>query len=75
MLGSHQIHVKMIALLVLAALSFAAITACLAGQRGYGMFPFYLLGLFLGPAGLLVALLPQRRHEPEALFGHQMLNA
>jgi hypothetical protein len=65
----------MVILLLLTALTFAGITACIAGQRGYGILPFYLLGLLLGPIGLLAILLPRRSHEPEALFGHPAVRA
>lgn len=64
----------MIALLVLPFV-FALITAFIAGQRGYDPISWYMIGLPLGPLGLLAAVLPRRRHEPEALFGHELQGA
>jgi hypothetical protein len=57
-----------IALLLLAAMLFAPFTAFAAGQRGYDVMAWYVLGLFLGPAGLLAFWLPRRMHDPELLF-------
>jgi hypothetical protein len=58
--------------ILLWTLVFAPVTAFLAGQRGYEMMNWYLLGILLGPVGLLVGLLPKRDHEPESLFGHEL---
>ncbi len=59
----------MIFAIVLTVLLFAPLCAFLAGQRGYGIMSWYMVGLLTGPLGLLAGLLPKRRHEPEALFG------
>ncbi len=58
--------------LLLWTLVFAPVTAFLAGQRGYELMSWYMIGLLLGPLGLFVGLLPKRDHEPEALFGHEL---
>lgn len=50
---------------------FAPMTAFIAGQRGYPVMTWYVLGLLLGPLGCLARLLPKRRHEPDALMGFE----
>jgi hypothetical protein len=55
-------------LIVLAVLVFAPFTAFLASQRGYDIMPWYMVGLLVGPLGLLTGLLPKRKHAPEMLF-------
>ena len=59
----------MILAIIFTILLFAPLCAFIAGQRGYSMMSWYVVGLFTGPLGLLAGLLPKRRHEPEALFG------
>jgi hypothetical protein len=54
--------------LLLWSLVFAPITAFWAGDRGYDAMHFYLLGLLMGPIGLMVGLLPKRTLAPELLF-------
>ncbi|MEZ4739285.1 MAG: hypothetical protein R2818_07970 [Flavobacteriales bacterium] len=56
-------------LIIFLVLLVASLTAFLAGQRGYDIMTWYVVGLILGPFGLLAGLLPKRNHEPEALFG------
>lgn len=56
-------------LILLVILLIAPLTAFLAGQRGYDLMSWYVAGFVLGPLGLLAGLLPERSHEPEALFG------
>lgn len=51
------------ATIALLLLSFASISAFIAGQRGYGMLGWYFAGLLLGPLGLVVALLPKATAE------------
>ncbi|MDQ3101355.1 MAG: hypothetical protein M3R08_08205 [Bacteroidota bacterium] len=58
--------------ILLWTLVFAPVSAFLAGQRGYDLMTWYLIGILLGPIGLFGALLPKRDHEPEALFGHEL---
>lgn len=59
----------MVLLIILSVLLFAPLCAFLAGQRGYAVMSWYMVGLVAGPLGLLAGLLPKRSHEPEALFG------
>jgi hypothetical protein len=56
-------------LIIFSVLLVAPLTAFLAGQRGYDIMTWYVVGLVTGPLGLLAGLLPKRSHEPEALFG------
>ncbi|MEO8588255.1 MAG: hypothetical protein ABI432_02715 [Flavobacteriales bacterium] len=60
----------MAVLILVGVLLFAPLCAFLAGQRGYAIMSWYMVGLFAGPFGLLAGLLPRRSHEPDALFGH-----
>ena len=53
-------------------LLLAPMTAFVAGQRGYPVMTWYVVGLLLGPLGMLVRLLPKRDHEPEALVGFEL---
>ena len=48
-------------LIILQALFFGLITAFLAGQKGYDIYTFYVVGLILGPIGVLSAFLPKQR--------------
>lgn len=57
-----------VALLLAWTLLFAPLTAFLAGNRGYDVMPWYLVGLALGPVGLFSGMLPKRNHAPEMLF-------
>lgn len=66
-------HFAVYIIILVLALSFAAATAVIAGRKGYIMWPFYLLGLVLGPLGLLVFLLP--RKEPDASRSHDIPDA
>lgn len=58
----------LLAIILSSAFVFAPLTAFLAGNRGYDVMPWYLLGLVLGPVGLLSGFLPKRKHAPEMLF-------
>jgi hypothetical protein len=58
----------MVAALLFWTLFFAPLTAFMAGQRGYGVMPWYVAGLVLGPLGLFAGFLPRRSHAPELLF-------
>lgn len=69
-LASPSLHIHMtLIVILLSVLLLAALTAFLAGQRGYDIMAWYLAGLVLGPLGLLAGLLPKRSHEPGSLFG------
>jgi len=62
----------MLLIILLWTLVFAPVTAFMAGQRGYDVMPWYLLGLGLGPVGLFAGLLPKRKHAPEMLFSMEL---
>ncbi len=47
-------------LVVLQALFFGLITAFLAGQKGYDIYSFYIIGMIVGPLGLFSALLNKK---------------
>ncbi len=62
----------LLAIILFWTLLFAPLTAFLAGNRGYHVMPWYLVGLALGPVGLMSGLLPKRKHAPEMLFAPEL---
>lgn len=63
----------MIPALIITSLFFGMITAFISGQRGYNVLTWYMIGLVVGPLGLLASLLPKRAHELEAHLSFEPL--
>ena len=56
-----RIKSMIVILIVLQALFFGLITAFLAGQKGYDIYTFYIIGMIIGPFGLFSALLQKKK--------------